>query len=375
MGSIKGNPFYRLKQCKPGMVNQEENHCTESLALCLDVGKNLRRKFLELIYPKDEAERLAESLTRIETQTSLTVDATHKSQNRPDLFLYFKNNRGLVVEVKVGQKESSEQLRNYKNTIPTQFDLVSLTTGQHLDQYADAYIKKRITWREIRDAFDSGELEATEKTLVRFLIEHLQESNCFQQSHDTVPDDKQIITIFEEAVNLLPGLQSSGVIKLRKLGPPRIDVGYERWGRIFQSTNVRRILLYYAEKSESWDEFGHYPAGTLFPQLLLGNYRLANKVDHISVKMKQWLPYLNQKGLAVVRDRLKPSGIKSQNMQRNQVVRCFDDLRLPIKFLYAAWGGESGYTRYHVRGLGQDRKIEAARLAIHEMTEIIDHLP
>ena len=106
------NPFSRLERYQASGNEAKENRATECLAACLQLSDEFRAFFISFLYSGNVPEPLkCASAEDVDTQHWIDNDDTENGYL--DLLIQSKGRFSIVLEDKVGAKESTHQYNKY----------------------------------------------------------------------------------------------------------------------------------------------------------------------------------------------------------------------------------------------------------------------
>jgi len=174
------NRFSRLKHYKPDLIDPKENHASECLAACIKWSAGIRGEVISMLFEAG-AKVFSNEYEKVETRATWPTCF-------PDIVMHFAN-AVVVLEVKVGSPELSEQLEGYGDAWKCiqesgkELYIFSLVRSGNLSsEDLKAIGCYRITWSEIARRLSIIATQTSDPTtanLAKDLISYLEAEEIF----------------------------------------------------------------------------------------------------------------------------------------------------------------------------------------------------
>ncbi len=296
------NPFIQLKKYEGGLCEAKENRATERLAACLILSVEIRREFLNFLF---KGERCFDTINALAYEVSTQQRTT--DGDWVDLLIEKENEESIVVEVKVGCCEDSDQIRKYVKWLKT-------TKGKyyvfHLVQIHDPTFK--ITdygghghhrWEELHKYLSRSKKpnpETTDERIAEQFCDYLELEGIVspwnpKQILDYRPGlaaSRALQGLFKQVDQRLKDLnldyETKIIIDDEDL--PRLEVGRTSWKSIFgQKGDLKRIHALYA----GTDKWKYTPEQFNFEIKVWDQWRGCDW-DFTKPKLSHWLRVLKE---------------------------------------------------------------------------------
>ena len=296
------NPFIRLKKYEKDVCDPQENRTTETLAACLVFSVEMRREFLNFLFPERPDFTIADAEAYEVSTQQQTTDGSWV-----DLFIERENEESVVVEVKVKAKEYGPQIKKYvgwlndekKNNRRFVFHLVK---GYHdlafdITKYGG---DKHYTWKKLYDHFSKikkTELESTDANLIEHFCNYLEvegivstwEPKTILDYRTGVAARRALRNLFEQVENRLLDSKMDFETKMvmRDESWPCLEIGRKSWKSIFGEGYLNKISVNYVTSTGGQDHLD-----TFYFQINLWDRQHRSVWNFTEAKLPQWIKIL-----------------------------------------------------------------------------------
>jgi hypothetical protein len=254
------NPFSRLERYQDSGNEAKENRATECLAACLQLSDEFRAFFISFLYSGNEPDAVKYT-SADDVYTQHWIDNDDTENGYLDLLIQSKGRFTIVVENKVGAKESTHQYEKYLAWLKTQRG-EGLLCG--LVQYPDdtieqATLKKmrRFRWQDLYYALGEKKktFTGTDLKVAEAFCDYLNQKGIVMNytPHDILSygqgwkAEDALSSVFEAVKDRFDLKEHTYKIVMPKNQWPRLEIGRKSWEeKLFgPGYNNNKVNLYW----------------------------------------------------------------------------------------------------------------------------------